>query len=218
MKVSIIIPVYNAEKYLERALSSLINQTLSDIEIICVNDGSTDSSLEILERFSNRDGRIVVITQPNSGQSSARNLGLKLAKGEYIGFLDADDWVEPDCFEKLYSKANGSDISICSIKVCSKGEEKTDDSYLSLRVFPKNLDYRTFTHVDCADFLFRICVTPWNKIYRREFLEIFSIKFVEGVNFEDNIFFYSCRKNKILQICVFKRISVPTLLNYSGEI
>lgn len=189
MKVSIIVPVYNAEKYLEKALNSLVSQTLIDIEIICVNDGSTDSSLEILEKFAKLDERIVVVTQPNSGQSSARNVGLKLAKGEYIGFLDADDWLDVDALEKLYLKANGSDISICSIKVCSEQGEKLDDPYMSLRVFPNSLDNQVFTHRECSDFLFRICVTPWNKLYRRTFLQSNNIKFVEGLNFEDNVFF-----------------------------
>ena len=218
MKVSIIVPVYNAEKYLEKALNSLVSQTLPDIEIICVNDGSTDNSLEILERFSNLDERIVVVTQPNSGQSVARNLGLKLAKGEYIGFLDADDWVEPDTFEKLYFKANGSDISICSIKVCSNDGEKLDDPYLSLKVFPKNFDEKVFTHNDCSDFLFRICVTPWNKIYRRDFLSSFSIKFQDGVNFEDNIFFLESFLNAssvVLERNAYVCYRVDSLTSYS---
>ncbi len=189
MKVSIIVPIYNAEKYLEQTLSSLINQSLRDIEIICVNDGSTDGTLELLEDFAKRDERIVVVTTPNSGQSAARNLGLKLAKGEYVGFLDADDWAEPDAFEKLYNISNGNDIGICSIKVCTQTFQKIDDSYLSLRVFPESLDNRVFTHKDCSDFLFRISVTPWNKLYRKEFLDKSQIRFVVGVNFEDNIFF-----------------------------
>ena len=222
MKVSIIVPVYNAEKYLEKSLNSLVSQSLPDIEIICVNDGSTDSSLEILERFANIDERIVVVTQPNQGQSVARNVGLRLAKGEYVGFLDADDWVEPDAFEKLYTKANGSDISICSIKVCADGSEKLDDTYLSLRVFPKNLDNKVFTHKDCADFLFRISVTPWNKIYKRQFLNDFGIRFVDNVNFEDNIFFLETFLNAksivlIRESLVCYRVDSLTSYSHNGD-
>lgn len=98
-KISIIVPVYNTEKFLEKCLNSLINQTLKDIEIICINDGSTDKSLQILEKFANKDKRIQIINQTNSGLSVARNIGIKKAKGEYIGFVDSDDWVDLNFFE-----------------------------------------------------------------------------------------------------------------------
>lgn len=101
-KISIIVPVYNTEKFLEKCLNSLINQTLKDIEIICINDGSTDKSLQILEKFANKDKRIQIINQTNSGLSVARNIGIKKAKGEYIGFVDSDDWVDLNFFEQLY--------------------------------------------------------------------------------------------------------------------
>ena len=103
VKISIIVPVFNVEKYLSECLNSLINQTLKDIEIICVDDGSTDSSPSILEEFRNKDERIKVIRQENSGVSVARNNGLAIAQGEYVGFVDSDDWVDADFFEKLYS-------------------------------------------------------------------------------------------------------------------
>ncbi len=189
MKVSIIVPVYNAEKYLKDALDSLVNQTLKDIEIICVNDGSTDNSLEILKSYAQKDERVKIISQANRGQSSARNAGLKIAKGEYIGFLDADDWVERFAFEDLYSNATNTDISICAITSHSKGIKNTKDPYLSAEIFPKSFEQKTFTAEDCKDFLFRISVTPVNKIYKREFLKQNNIIFKEGVIFEDNIFF-----------------------------
>lgn len=97
-KVSIIVPVYNVENYLRKCLDSLINQTLKNIEIICINDGSTDNSLSILEEYASKDERIIVINQENAGVSSARNRGLEIATGEYIAFVDADDSVTPDCF------------------------------------------------------------------------------------------------------------------------
>ena len=102
IKVSIIIPVYNVEKYLQKCLESLVNQTLKEIEIICINDGSTDKSEEILKIFAQKDDRIIVVNKENEGQSVARNVGIKLAKGEFLGFVDSDDWVDLDFFEKLY--------------------------------------------------------------------------------------------------------------------
>ena len=111
-KISVIIPVYNCEKFIEKCLQSLVNQTLTDIEIILVNDGSTDNSQKIIEKFS--DTRIKLINKKNGGQSSARNVGLDVANGEYIGFIDSDDWVDSDFFEKLYNTAKkyNADISI----------------------------------------------------------------------------------------------------------
>ena len=103
--VSVIIPVYNVEKYLNQCLDSVIAQTLTDIEIICVNDSSTDGSLGILEEYEKKDKRIRVVTQPNSGAGAARNRGLSMASGKYLSFLDSDDFFEPDMLELAYQKA-----------------------------------------------------------------------------------------------------------------
>ena len=100
--LSIIIPVYNSEKYLEECLNSVLNQTLKDIEIICVNDGSTDNSLKILENIAAQDLRVRIINQENKGQGNARNAGLEAANGDYVGFVDSDDFISPDFYEKLY--------------------------------------------------------------------------------------------------------------------
>lgn len=114
--ISIIVPVYNMEKYLRKCLDSLVNQTYNDIEIICVNDGSTDKSQDILEQYKNKYPKIIkVINKENGGLSDARNTGIKKAKGDYIGFVDSDDWVELDMFEKMYNYAlkNKLDIVVC---------------------------------------------------------------------------------------------------------
>ena len=115
--VSIIVPVYNTEEYLDRCLDSIQNQTLKEIEIIVVNDGSTDSSLEIIKKHMNEDNRIVLIDQENGGQSAARNSGIKIAKGQYIGFVDSDDYIEKNMYESLYNmcKKNETDIAICNL-------------------------------------------------------------------------------------------------------
>ena len=101
--VSVIVPVYNTEQYLNRCLDSLINQTLKDIEIICINDGSTDNSLNILKEYANKDNRIVIIDNKHSGVGATRNLGLKKATGTYIGFCDSDDYVDTTFYENLYN-------------------------------------------------------------------------------------------------------------------
>lgn len=105
-KVSIIIPVYNVEKYLRECLDSVIQQTLQDIEIICVNDGSTDNSLQILKEYAQNDSRIKIIDKPNSGYGQTMNVGMQNATGEYIGIVEPDDYVELDMFETLYNTAN----------------------------------------------------------------------------------------------------------------
>ena len=116
-KVSVIIPVYNVEPYLEKCLDSLINQTLKDIEIICINDCSTDNSLNILEQFKNKDERIKLINlKENKGAAIARNEGLKIAKGEYLGFVDPDDYVDLNFYEELYKKAKQDDADIVKAK------------------------------------------------------------------------------------------------------
>ena len=111
-KISILIPVYNVEKYLCDCLDSCINQTMQDIEIICVNDGSTDHSLEILERYASKDARIKVISQENKGQLIVRKISVAHATGEYILFLDSDDWLELNVCEKLYDAILKYDVEI----------------------------------------------------------------------------------------------------------
>ena len=101
-KISVIVPVYNVEKYLRKCIDSLTNQTLKDIEIILVNDGSTDNSGSIIDEYAKQDKRVIAIHKENGGQSSARNMGLDIAKGKYVGFIDSDDWIELDMYENMY--------------------------------------------------------------------------------------------------------------------
>lgn len=118
-KVSVLIPVYNVEKYLEQCLDSIINQTFTDIEIICVNDGSTDKSGEILKRYAAKDNRIKIVNKKNGGLPSARNAGINAAKGEYLSFVDSDDYIQPDMIEKLYDAAvkTNAEIVICGANI-----------------------------------------------------------------------------------------------------
>lgn len=118
-KVSVIIPVYNTEKYLRECLDSVVNQTLQDIEIICVDDESTDRSLEILREYQAKDKRITVLKQEKSNAGAARNLGLSIATGEYLSFLDSDDYYDLAMLEHMYAcaKNRNADIVVCNIKV-----------------------------------------------------------------------------------------------------
>lgn len=119
LKMSIIIPCYNEECYIEKCLESVVNQTLSDIEIIVIDDGSTDDTVLICDEYEYKyPNKVKVIHQENAGQGKARNVGLSIAKGEYIGFVDADDWVDYRMFEKLYNHAKkyDADITFCDIK------------------------------------------------------------------------------------------------------
>ena len=134
-KVSIIVPVYNVESYLEKCLNSLLHQTLNEIEIIAINDGSTDKSLDILMEYSCKyPEKIKVITQENQGLSGARNTGLQLAKGEYIGFVDSDDWVEEEMYEEMYKKAKEEqlDIVVCATNLVYSNYQKVVPSHFNL--------------------------------------------------------------------------------------
>lgn len=221
-KVSVIVPVYNTSVYLQKCLDSLLYQTLKEIEIICINDGSTDNSLEILKEYESKDPRVKILNQQNQGQSSARNAGLKIAKGEYIGFLDSDDCAKPEMLEKLYMNAKefDSEISICSIEVFDETTKCTySNDYMSLNVFGEKFENRVFSPSETFDFIFRICVVPWNKLYKRDFLIENNLKFIENLNFEDNVFFMdtytSAKKISIINepLVVYTQNSVTSYSN-----
>ena len=193
IKVSVIVPVYNVKKYLAKCLDSIIAQTLKDIEIICVNDGSTDGSDKVLEEYKKKDARIQVVNRKNGGLSAARNTGMPYAKGKYIGFVDSDDYIEPTMYELMYYNAEHfqSQLVICAAHKIddTTGIVFDDDPYYTLGYFPKELDNRAFTHVDTKDFLQDLCVMAWNKLYLLNFLEEKNAKFPDGYIFEDGPFF-----------------------------
>ena len=113
-KISIIIPVYNTEKYLHECLNSVVSQTIKDIEIICIDDGSTDNSYQILQEYAEKDSRFVILQQENKGAGAARNKGIEIAKGEFLVFLDSDDYyLDTDVLESLYESAQKNDVLIC---------------------------------------------------------------------------------------------------------
>lgn len=177
--ISIVLPVYNVEKYLERCLKTVIAQTYKNIEIILVNDGSTDGSLKICEEYKFADTRIKIINKENGGLSDARNVGIKNSAGEYITFIDSDDKVEFDYVEYLYNliKNNHVDISVCAHTVVVEKTNNnfivpTDDILLSDKIAIKNMLYSD-----------KVDTSAWAKLYKKSLFN--NIKYPEGMLFED---------------------------------
>lgn len=193
-KVSVIVPVYNVEKYLRQCLDSLVNQTLTDIEIICINDGSTDGSLAILEDYASKDKRIRLISQENQGQGVARNKGIELSSGEYIGFVDPDDWVEYGMFENLYKAAK---VHNADLAEAMYSEYYEYSGMTKIRKSPVNLPQdKTFDWKINKDYLFKSSILAvWNKIYKKTFVNQHKIRFAEAKLAEDHIF---TLKSKVL--------------------
>lgn len=189
VKVSVIIPVYNVENYLEECLDSIINQTLKDIEIICINDGSTDGSLEILNDYAGSDSRLKLINQENEGQGAARNHGIKLSQGEYIYFMDSDDILELFALEELYNMSKSMDLDILIFKLINFNDgshEKYTSKYYEMPFLNKYAG-KIFNYNTLGEKAMNIAVSPPGKLFKRSL--IFSMKFPEGVIFEDNYFF-----------------------------
>ena len=189
MKVSVIMPAYNAEGYIRKAIGSVLTQGLKDFELIIVNDGSTDNTLDIISSFD--DSRIRIINQSNRGPGVARNAGLNIALGEYVMFLDSDDWFCPNALEMAYRQAqeNATDISIFQIIKYDDGKYSEND-WFSLNNFPADFEDRVFNPHECRDFLFDISVSACQKIFRRQFLSDINARFPEGIYFEDMPFFF----------------------------
>ncbi len=197
-KVSIIIPVYNVQDYLRECLDSVANQTVREIEIICVNDGSTDGSGTILDEYAAKDSRFVVVHQENAGQSVARNRGLDLARGEFVSFLDSDDYFERDMLEKALPILENPEIDIVMFFFQTFGEniEIPKDHTLSCTKLVYSEMWEKLYVV------FKMTGVVWNQVYRREFLEKHKIRFLVGCLFEDTHFSaksaYYCRNIEIL--------------------
>lgn len=189
-KVSVIIPVYNIELYLRQCIDSVVNQTLKDIEIICVNDGSTDGSSAILEEYAKSDERIVVINQENQGAGCSRNNGMAIAKGEYLSFLDSDDFFELDMLEKMYEKSisENSDITICRSRGVNNRTSDVLDMDWSLKkgYLP---DKEVFSCKDIPKYIFQFCVGwSWDKLYRNDFVKSKNLKF-QKIHHSNDTFF-----------------------------
>ena len=169
--VSIIMPVYNTEKYLREALDSVLAQTMTEIEVLCVDDGSTDSSLEILHEYAAKDPRVSVFTQDHQFAGAARNLGIKHAAGKYLLFLDSDDLFDPRMIEKSYARAEETEADICvfggELYFEDTGEHRPSPNLCRTDLCPETV----FSAKDHPEDIFAISTPgPWNKLYRREFI------------------------------------------------
>lgn len=178
-KISVVIPVYNVEKLLRRCLDSVLNQTLKGIEIICVNDGSTDNSSNILEEYKKFEN-IKIINQKNSGLSVARNTGLKHSTADYVAFLDSDDFVDSDFYEKLFDSIEKEKADIACASIVRENNKKK--SYLiNYKQIEIALNTREqFLLADCPKHNF-----VWNKLYRKDLINKNNLKFVPGMIYED---------------------------------
>lgn len=192
--VSVIVPVYNTEKYLEECIRSLTEQTLPDLELIFVNDGSTDTSAQILEKYRALDpARIRVITQKNGGQGKARNAGLAAAKGEYVGFVDSDDYVDRRMYAAMYTRAESENLDLVE---CDFHYVKEDGR--KMRAYGS--------------------AAPWNKLIRRQLLTDHGILFPEGYIYEDTSFYlklrpYVKRQARMLGVYVYHRDRGDSAMN-----
>ena len=166
-KISVIVPVYNTDKYLDKCLESIIHQTYQNLEIICVDDGSTDGSAAILHKYADTDNRIIVISQNNQGIAYARDTGLQAATGDWITYVDSDDWLSPDMYKKMirYGEQNPADILACGY-LFSRPEEETE----AINTYPVpagTQDIRTFLYyIYCRDDYKGVASYLWNKLFR----------------------------------------------------
>jgi glycosyltransferase involved in cell wall biosynthesis len=188
-KVSIIVPIYNSGKYLSRCLSSLCGQLLKEIEIICINGGSTDDSLNILYDFAKRDNRIKIINQENSGAASARNKGLQLASASYIGFVDSDDFIAPDMYEKMYNAMHKNNVDFVE---CGAEAFFTYDLPFKEGIRNDLTTKKLFGILTDKDKFISTSDVLWKILFKKEYIDKYNLKFITGFStYEDSLFVYS---------------------------
>ena len=181
IKVSVIVPVYNVEKYIEKCLDSLVNQTLKEIEIIVVNDGTPDNSQKIIDKYAKKYQNVKSYIKENGGLSDARNYGLKKASGEYIAFLDSDDYVSTDMYQKMYEKAvsGNFDMVVCDLNYVYEFSDEVKRAYSNIKNDTTNI----------KNAMINIYPAAWNKIFKKKLFKT-GIEFKKGVWFEDVEFIY----------------------------
>lgn len=210
VEFSIIIPVYNVEKYLRQCLDSIVNQTFSNFEVICINDGSTDNSLEILNEYAAKDKRFIILSQENQGQGIARNKAIDMANGEIIMFVDPDDFIDLNALEILYNKYKETNVEIVQFdyELYRKDNNKPNkihsfqDNYKEdLKFVLKNNQIFSFRDFEKVQFE-SIGLAVWSRIYSTKFIKENNIKFAPNKHGEDHIFSLKSMMlaNKILYI------------------
>ncbi len=217
-KVSVVVPIYGVEKYLHQCVDSILAQTLKDIEIILVDDGSPDRCPEIVDEYAKKDNRIVAVHQPNGGYGKACNHGIRLARGEYIGLVESDDWIEPDMYEKLYNQITKFDADVC---IASFYEYKSDSTFPDGSHNKKfmetidNTDNKKLFSILEHPFLYTVHESVWSKLYKSELIK--NIKFSEQKNasYQDGPFITEvfCKTDRLIAVHDFLyhyRVDNPT--------
>ena len=190
VKLSVIVPCYNVEEYLGECLDSIINQTFRDIEIVCINDGSTDNTLDILNSYAKKDDRIKIINQTNQGLSMSRNMGLKNVTGEYVTFIDSDDYFELTAFEETLKIVDKKSLDLLIFKLINFNDEtheKEEWGYFEMKCIKDIVGDNVFTQEDIGEKFYYMSVTAPGKIYKYELIQ--DIEFPVGLIFEDEPFF-----------------------------
>ena len=190
-QISVIIPIYNCEKYIKECLSSLIKQTFKNFEIICVNDGSNDDTLKILKKFETKDERIIIFNQNNSGPGIARNIGMKKSKGKYLIFLDSDDIFKKTMLEELYIKIkeNDSDVVICNSQNFEKKKWWKKFYEKNYMISNNIIKQKTFSSLDIEKDFFNLFIWwPWDKLFKRKYIENLGIEY-QNLKSSEDLFF-----------------------------
>lgn len=214
-KVTIVIPVYNSAKYLRQCLDSIISQSIKDIEIICVNDGSKDKSLKILQEYASKDSRITIINKVNEGQGVARNIAIAEAEGEYLLFVDSDDWLEENALELAYNKIRKDQVDILFFD-CYRFSEKLQKKYLFrfTNTF-QNFKEKPFIKEEASKILFMTNALTF-KMYKTDFIQENNIQFSNHKFMEDMTFFVkaillakyiSCLEKPLYNYRIYKKSS-----------
>ncbi len=194
VEISVIMPVYNTEEYLEESINCILNQTFKDIELICVDDGSTDNSLNILKEIAEGEERVSVFHQENKGGGAARNYALTKATGKYLYFMDSDDILKENALQEFYDIAEEKNIDFLIFQAINYDDE--EEEYYTSKDYCMNevadlVEDKIFNYKDLDEKIFNITVTPWSKFYNREFVNSTGAKFAEGLIFHDNVFFWT---------------------------
>jgi len=205
LKLSIIIPIYNVEPFIGRCLDSCLNQNITekDYEIICIDDGITDNSMAIVEQYANKYSNFVILHQTNAGQSAARNNGMQVAKGDYVWFVDSDDWVQPNVLKEILAQAYNQSLDTLCFTFQFVDEDGTvSNGGFEMPSLEQPVDGRTFISN------YKMPAGPWSAIHRREFLINKDIKYIEGIKREDEDY-------TIRAYCSADRISYLNTIAYN---